>query len=440
MGNSVIIIGAGLAGLAAGCYARLNGYQSHIFEHHTVAGGVAAAWKRKGYLIDGGIHFLMGHQPGTILHDLYSEMGTAGAGSVVGMTTYIRFHDESSGRSLTVTKDLERLRDELKTFSPEDSGCIDELIDGARAMQGVDMGQLGIDKPPEITGFKDQLKLMWDMRRIFRYFSGKYNRSVSEYVRDIRDPWLREFLKNLFMPDAPLWFVLMILAILADGQLGLLKGGCPGFVLPIVKHYESLGGQVTYQATVEKVMVTNNRAVGVRLADGSEHRADAVISAADGYSTIFEMLDGHYLDDKINRRYDRWKLFPPILMVSYGVKLKFPDETPLSSIILEEPLQVGRHSTNNIMLRIFNYGDRFAPPGKTVVQVELETEWDYWHDLQRDNRAGYEAEKERLAAEILKRLGKYYPGISAQVEMTDVATPTPPGATPATAAALMKAG
>ena len=88
------------------------------------------------------------------------------------------------------------------------------------------------------------------------------------------------------------------------------------------------------------------------------------------------------------------------------------------------------------MLRIFNYGNRFAPPGKTVVQVELETEWDYWHDLQRDNRAGYEAEKERLAAEILKRLGKYYPGISAQVEMTDVATPTPPGAAPATAAAL----
>ena len=29
----------------------MNGYQSHIFEHHTVPGGVAACWKRKGYLV-----------------------------------------------------------------------------------------------------------------------------------------------------------------------------------------------------------------------------------------------------------------------------------------------------------------------------------------------------------------------------------------------------
>ena len=30
----------------------MNGYRSHIFEHHTVPGGVAACWKRKGYLTE----------------------------------------------------------------------------------------------------------------------------------------------------------------------------------------------------------------------------------------------------------------------------------------------------------------------------------------------------------------------------------------------------
>ena len=39
-----IIIGAGLAGLSAGCYAQMNGYRSHIFEHHAVPGGVAALY------------------------------------------------------------------------------------------------------------------------------------------------------------------------------------------------------------------------------------------------------------------------------------------------------------------------------------------------------------------------------------------------------------
>ena len=75
--KSIIIIGAGLAGLSTGCYAQMNGYRSHIFEHHTVPGGVAACWKRKGYLIDGGIHFLMSHKPGQPIYDLYRELGTA---------------------------------------------------------------------------------------------------------------------------------------------------------------------------------------------------------------------------------------------------------------------------------------------------------------------------------------------------------------------------
>ena len=40
--KSIIIIGAGLAGLSAGCYAQMNGYRARIFEHHSKPGGVAA--------------------------------------------------------------------------------------------------------------------------------------------------------------------------------------------------------------------------------------------------------------------------------------------------------------------------------------------------------------------------------------------------------------
>ena len=73
--TQVIIIGAGLSGLSAGCYAQMNDYQSHIFEHHSQPGGVAAAWRRDEYLIDGGIHFVMSHKPGTALHKVYCQLG-----------------------------------------------------------------------------------------------------------------------------------------------------------------------------------------------------------------------------------------------------------------------------------------------------------------------------------------------------------------------------
>ena len=36
--KSVIIIGAGIAGLAAGCYARMNGCRTRIFELHDLLG------------------------------------------------------------------------------------------------------------------------------------------------------------------------------------------------------------------------------------------------------------------------------------------------------------------------------------------------------------------------------------------------------------------
>ena len=41
--KSIIIIGAGIAGLAAGCYGQMNGYNTQIFEMHDLPGGLCTA-------------------------------------------------------------------------------------------------------------------------------------------------------------------------------------------------------------------------------------------------------------------------------------------------------------------------------------------------------------------------------------------------------------
>jgi phytoene dehydrogenase-like protein len=110
-------------------------------------------------------------------------------------------------------------------------------------------------------------------------------------------------------------------------------------------------------------------------------------------------------------------------MVSYGVAGTFPDEPTFTTVALEHPLTVGQQSIRGFYIRISNYSQRFAPAGKTVVQVEMETEWDFWNDLRHRDRVEYEAEKERVAAEILDRLEAHFPTISSRVEVTDVATP-----------------
>jgi phytoene dehydrogenase-like protein len=422
-GKPVIVIGAGLAGLAAGIYAQMNGYQSRIFEHHFKPGGVAAAWRRGEYLIDGGIHFVMSHKPGTGLYELYRQLGIVPGTRFVDLPGYGRFIHEPSGTNIVLGTDLDRIGDTLKSLSPADSAVVDDLIAGSRALVGFDMSQMGIGRPPELMSPLDWLRELWSMRKLLRFMAGKHGRTVAAYGRSIRDPVLRACVERLFLPDVPVYFIFMILGLLAGGEMGLITGGCPEFVGAMEKRYRALGGTVTYGATVDEVLVENDRAVGVRLVDGTEHAASAVISAADGRSTIFKMLGGRYLNEKIQQRYETWELFRPLLMVSYGVAREFPGEVPFGTVVLDEPITVGQRSVGDLFYRIFNYSPHFAPPGKTVVQASLDTEWDYWNDLQRRDRAQYDAAKERIAHQVLQRLERHYPGLSSQVEVTDVVTP-----------------
>jgi phytoene dehydrogenase-like protein len=422
--KSVIIIGAGLAGLSAGCYAQMNGYSSKIFEHHSKPGGVAAVWKRGDYLIDGGIHFLICHRPGTPTYDVYSEIGAVGSYDIEDMTSYLKFVDKTGSRFIEFTADIEKLEKDMITISPEDSKEIQRFIREVRWMKETPLlTDLGMSiTPPELRGRFDSLKEMWQMRSFMKYFYGKFSKSAAEYAENFKEPFLRLVIKNLFSEDGPIWFVLMILGSVAAGQLGLFKGGCHEFVESIAATYRALRGEIQYKAKVTRIIVEDDTAVGVILADGSEHRADVVISAADGRNTIYDMLDGKYIDKKIKKRFEVWKPYDPMVAVSLGVNRRFDDEAPFTIFELKEPLEYAERTISCLPLRIFNYGDEFAPPNKTVIQVMLETDWDYWYML-RQNREEYNSMKKQLAQDIIRRLEEQYPGITSQVEMIDVATP-----------------
>lgn len=421
--KSVIIIGAGLAGLSAGCYARMNGYKTRILEHHSKPGGVVAGWKRNGFLIDGGIHFLMDYKPPRTTHQLYTELGILPVNRVQQMETYLLFLDEPTGKRIEITADLDRFASDLKALSPSDSGLIDDLISASRAMQGLDMMGIGLSQPDELTGWLDKIKQMWKMKRLLKYMGGRYGRSVREYARDIKDPLLRRIIENLFLPDVPVFFVTMLLSTLADGQMGVLEEGSLKFAQSLDNRYRELGGQIDYSSTVTRIIVEDDRATSVQLENGRQYTADIVISASDGHSTIFQMLDGKYVNSQILDMYKNRKMFNPIIMVNFGVTREFKDEPSINIIALNNPLKIGSQNAGMLSLRLFNRSPSFAPAGKTVVQIIAETDWDYWHNLRVNNRLQYDSEKQRVAGEILERLEAYYPGISSQVEVTDVATP-----------------
>jgi phytoene dehydrogenase-like protein len=88
MEKDIIIIGAGMAGLSAGCYAQMNGFKTSIYEMNKVPGGLCAAWQRKGYTFDISMHMLTGSVSGPIPR-MWEELGVAG-----NFTFY--FHDHIS--------------------------------------------------------------------------------------------------------------------------------------------------------------------------------------------------------------------------------------------------------------------------------------------------------------------------------------------------------
>jgi phytoene dehydrogenase-like protein len=418
---SVIIVGAGIGGLSTGIYAQKNGYQCQIFEHARHPGGVAAEWKRQGYTIDGGIHFYMGYRPGRPDHAIYSELGIYQENQYLEITNYGRFLDPFNGRSLEITQDLDQLAAAMKNISPKDAPFINKVMTGAKAFGRSDM-TASMEKPPDMRRWWDTLKMMIKMKGTLRYYSGWYMQSLEEAAKEIQDPWLAYVFKHIFLPEVPVVFVMIILGALSSGNLAVRKDGSGGFARALEKRYLDLGGEVAYRSTVEKILVEEDRAVGVQLSNGKKHRADHIVSAADGYSTLYDLLDGKYVTAELRKLHDEWPLWRPIVLANYGVARNFSGEPSITMLKNVPKKEVGYLASECWVIRIFNYCSNCAPPGRTLVQVMIESEWQPWKDL-RENRDRYNADKEMTAKQVLERLNDVWPGIKDQVEMTNVATP-----------------
>jgi phytoene dehydrogenase-like protein len=422
--KSIIIIGAGIAGLAAGCYGRMNGYGVQIFEQDSRPGGLCTAWERKGYTINGGLCVLGGSGPGTSFYRIWEELSVVPKIRMIDYD-YCLIIEGAEGKTFFMHNDIDRFERHLKELAPEDSRLIEEFTQGARVLAEYD---LPVEKAQELLTPFDKMKIMFTRFPLLRAI-GKYKKvSIKEFSGRFKNPFLREAfyqVKALFSDDAPVLLFQLFLAWFHLKSAGFPEGGSLEFARAIERHYFELGGAVQYRKRVAKILVENGHAVGVRLEDGSEHYADYVISAADGRTTIFEMLDGNYLDDKIREYYEKLSVGPSPILIALGVSRLFK-ELPHAAfgIIyrLKAPVTIGGKEVSWLRPMIYNYDPSLAPEAKTAMRVVLPSDYDYWRKFW-DNPVLYREEKEKIADTVIGLLEQRFPGISAQVEMRDVATP-----------------
>ncbi len=421
--KSIIIIGGGIAGLSAGCYGQMNGFRTRIFEmHKKKPGGLCTSWKRQGYTVNGCVHWVIGTSPKDRYYRLWEELGAVQGREFVYQEEYGRF-EAGQGQRFIVYTDIDRLEAEMRRISPEDGPAIDEFTSAVRRCTRF---RIPWEKAPEVSTVFDVLKMLITQFPAFRLLSKWGKVSLREYGERFKSPLLREAFPLLFMPDFPVSFMLIMLAWMHNRAAGYPVGGSLEFSRAIEKRYLALGGEVVYKAKVAKIVTENNRAVGIRLEDGTEHRADYVVSAADGHATIFDMLEGRYVDDTIRGYYEKLIPFPPLMYISLGVNRSFSDVPPSAggtAIKLDRPVVVGGVEQQYLSFQAYTFDPTLAPAGKTLVTILIPTDYEYWSAL-RQHEEKYKAEKDQVAVEVIGILERRFPGFAAQVEMRDVASPT----------------
>jgi len=187
-----------------------------------------------------------------------------------------------------------------------------------------------------------------------------------------------------------------------------------------------LGGKIEYNSGVKEIIVENNVAKGVVLENDSRiDDSDIVISAADGYSTIYQLLNGNYLNKEIIKRYDSHPKWPSMVLISLGVSGSLKDKPSLLSLKLSDPLTVDAQTqTDALPVTIYNFDPTLAPQGKTCIRVILHTSnYDYWKNLRENDREEYRKVKAALAKKIIDILDDKIGDIKENVEVIDVATP-----------------
>ncbi len=418
MSKKILIIGGGVAGLSAGIYAAMNGFNTEIIEMHDVAGGQCTAWDRKGYRFDYCLHWLVGTSQG-VFHEIWKET------NVMNSETEIIDHEihsciiDKEGKEFIIYSNIDRWEKYLTELAPEDKESIQKMCTDMRKSALLEP----FAAPPELRNPIEYIKILPQMLPVFNVIRKFGKMTCKEYFEKLN--FKSERIKTIFFGMygnrnfSALAFIFM-LGWFHQKNAGYIKGGSYPLAQRMVEKFIKLGGTLSFKKKVEKIIVENNVAKGVLLTNGTKIHADYVISAADGYSTIFNMLDSKYISKEIDFAYKNWELFTPIVQVSFGINKVILSNSPIIIYLPKEKLIGKTTLENGYSIMNYSFDTTMAPEGKTTIILRYESPWKLWENM--DAKA-YKTEKLQIQKDATAHLEKAYPGISEFIEVIDVATP-----------------
>ncbi|WP_031124865.1 phytoene desaturase family protein [Streptomyces sp. NRRL S-623] len=428
----VIVIGAGVAGLSTGCYAQMSGARTRIFEKHVLPGGCCTAWSRDGYLFDYCIEWLIGTAPGNDAHQVWRELGALDGKTVTNFELFNKVEDES-GRSVTFYNDPDRLEAHLLAVSPADAPLIRAFTRDLKRFVAIDL--YPFLTAPALRTVRERAATLRTVLPAFRLFWRTAATPMHVFADKFQDPLLRRAFRNIFFQDPegfPLLPYLFNMAAAHHLNAGFPQGGSLGLSRSVEERYLGLGGSVTYRARTEKVLVENDRAIGIELRNGKRYFAEHVVSACDGRTTVYGLLGGRYTGPRIDKLYTDLlqrpgTLFPAVVSAFVGLRGDFdPGEAHSTTHLLSDEDGKGLPGAlqNSLVVQARSrYSDGFAPPGRSVLHCTYFSDYAYWKELRTRDRKEYRRRKQEVAGFVRTFLERRSPGIGDRIDLVDVASP-----------------
>jgi phytoene desaturase len=310
--KTVIVIGAGIGGLAIAARLAKLGHQVTLLEKNAAPGGRMLKLTRDGYNFDTGpTLFLMP----AIFAETYTALGERMEEHLslkrIDPTYRVHFHD---GASIDLTSDMEHMRRQLDALEP---GSFEAFLrftaEGYRCYQASLKYFVGRNYTSIFQYFNPaNLPLMFELKALQKHYA-----NVSTYFRDPRLRAAFSF-QNMYLGVSP-YDALATYALLQYAEMGegvwFPRGGMYAVIRDLEAIGRKLGVTFHYQSPVKRIDVDGRRAAGVTLQNGERLWADIIIANAD-LPYVYEKL----LPDGVPGRLARMKYTSSALMFYWGVK------------------------------------------------------------------------------------------------------------------------
>jgi prolycopene isomerase len=421
----VIVIGSGIGGLVTATQLAAKGAKVLVLERYLIPGGSAGYFEREGYRFDVGASMIFG----------FGDQGTTNlltrALAAVGMTletipdpVQIHYH-LPQGLDLKVHRDYEKFLQALTAHFPKESQGIRKFYDQCwqvfnclNAMELLSLEELGyllrvfFQQPGACLG-------------LVKYLPQNVGDIARRYIQD---PELLKFIDmecycwSVVTADrTPMINAGMVFSDRHYGGINYPKGGVGKIAQKLVEGLEKAGSEIRYKARVTEILLEKGRAVGVKLADGSQYQARRIVSNATRWDTFGSLLSTENIPKTEVNWQKRYQKSPSFLSLHLGVQAEvLPLGTECHHILLEDWQRL-EDEQGTIFVSIPTLLDpSLAPADHHIIHAFTPSWLTVWQGLSPQQ---YQAKKEADGDRLIERLEKIFPGLSAGLDYQEVGTP-----------------